>query len=96
MRSSSEWKVTTASRPPGFSMRSARASARDKLAEFVVDDDAQRLERPRRRMDVARLAPHDALDDVRPARWSCAIGASRRARDDGAGDARANAAPRRA
>ena len=28
MRSSSEWKLTTASRPPGFKMRSAAASAR--------------------------------------------------------------------
>ncbi len=50
MRSSSEWKVTTTSRPPGFRLRSAAASAAGQLAQLVVHVDAQRLEGPRRRM----------------------------------------------
>ena len=65
MRSSSEWKVTTASRPPGFSARSAANSALGQFAELVVDEDAQRLEDAGRRMDlVLRLAADMRLDGV--------------------------------
>ena len=45
MRSSSEWKVTTTSRPPGRRTRSAACERPHQLAELVVDGDAQRLER---------------------------------------------------
>ena len=64
MRSSSEWKVTTTSRPAGFRMRSAAASASRKLGQLLVDENAQRLERPGRRMDLVRLGADHAPDDV--------------------------------
>ena len=56
IRSSSEWKVTTTRRPPGFRMRSAAMSAARQFAQLVVDVDAQRLERARRRMLAVDLA----------------------------------------
>ena len=95
MRSSSEWKVTTTSRPPGVRMRSAAASAAHQFAQLVVDEDAQRLERARRRMDVARPAPHHARRRCRPAPGGVdrrLLARARRWR----GRRRANGAPRRA
>ncbi len=85
MRSSSEWKVTTASRPPGRSSRSAAASALRQFVQFLVDRDAQRLKRPRGRMDFADSCRRGAGDDFAPAgrgqnRRLGALG------DDGAGD----------
>ena len=87
MRSSSEWKVTTASRPPGFSSASAAAQAAQKLAELVVDGDSQRLERARRRMgELAPAGRRDARHQIRELqrrdeRRRLAVG------DDRAGDA---------
>ena len=54
MRSSSEWKATTTSRPPGLRTRSAAASPRCEFAQLVVHEQTQRLERAGGRMDVAR------------------------------------------
>src|SRR5262249_61975776 len=34
------------------------------LGQFLIDEDAQRLERPSRRMDRARTRMHDPGDDV--------------------------------
>lgn len=34
------------------------------LVELFIDEDAQRLERPRRRVDLVRLGAHDPGDDV--------------------------------
>ena len=63
-RSSSEWKETTASRPPGVSSASARGEAAVELAQLVVHRDAQRLEGAGRRIDgVALLAADDAAHD---------------------------------
>ncbi len=64
MRSSSEWNDTTTSRPPGVSTRSAAESASRQFAEFVVDEQPQRLERARRRMNLAGLAAHHAPDQI--------------------------------
>ena len=55
MRSSSEWNDTTTSRPPGFSTRSAADQRQMQLVELFVDEDPQRLKRPRRRMNLVRL-----------------------------------------
>jgi hypothetical protein len=57
MRSSSEWKVTTASRPPRVQQPLAREQSLDQFVELGVHRDAQRLKGARRRMRVARLAP---------------------------------------
>ncbi len=65
MRSSSEWKLTTTSRPPGLRIRSAANKRPRQLAKLIVDEDAQRLEHARRRVDlVARLASDMGLDCV--------------------------------
>ena len=65
MRSSSEWKVTTTSRPPGARRALGRFEAAQQLAEFVVDGDAQRLEGARRRMGrFARPRRRDAGDHL--------------------------------
>ncbi len=65
IRSSSEWKVTTTSRPPGFSDALGRKQRLRQLAELVVDEDAQRLEDAGRRMDlVLHLARRDDLDQA--------------------------------
>ena len=53
MRSSSEWNEITASRPPALQHALGGGERGDKLAELVVDEHAQRLERARRRMDFA-------------------------------------------
>ena len=57
MRSSSEWKVTTASQPPGASAALGGGEAAGELAELVVDRDAERLEAARRRVRLAGLRP---------------------------------------
>ena len=44
IRSSSEWKLITASRPPGRSISTRRRQRRLERAELVVDRDPQRLE----------------------------------------------------
>ena len=53
IRSSSEWKLMTAIRPPGRSIESAAGSARSSALELVVDRDPQRLEDALGRMPVA-------------------------------------------
>ena len=54
MRSSSEWKVTTTSRPPGLRIAfRGRAAPRASSLELAIDGDAQRLEGAGRRVDVA-------------------------------------------
>ena len=86
-RSSSEWKETTASRPPGSSSASAAGEAAVELAELVIHRDAQRLEGAGRRIDgvAAACGPttprtSSASSPVR------VIGAFRARRDDRAGD----------
>ena len=67
-------------------MRSAAASAVDQFGKFLVDENAERLERPRRRMNLVRLGAHHPSDNV----GQRLGGADRRklpGRDDGAGDA---------
>ena len=64
MRSSSEWKETTDSRPPSRQDALGGEQSRCKLVQFLVHEQPQRLEGARRRMDRARLAVHDAADDV--------------------------------
>ena len=86
MRSSSEWNVTTASRPPGCSTRSAACERAHELAELVVDGDAQRLEGAGRRMDAAGLGPDEAGDELGELAASSRCGALRAALDDGARD----------
>ena len=64
------------------------------FVEFLVDEDPQALERPRRRMNFVRLGAHHLADDIgqrlrrRDRRFLAR-------RDDGARDARANDALRR-
>ena len=65
MRSSSEWKVTTASRPPSVSSRSAGEQALDQFVELGVHRDAERLEAAGRRMRVAGLAADGLFDQPR-------------------------------
>ena len=86
MRSSSEWNETTTSRPPGLSMRSAAASA-------ATSSASSSLTKMRSAWNVRvagwispGLRAHDARRRCRPARRVVAIGAARRAPDDGARD----------
>ena len=65
MRSSSEWNAITTSRPPGRRQSAATAEEALQLAQLVVDGDAQRLERPRRRVLVVLVARQRARDDRR-------------------------------
>ena len=75
IRSSSEWKDTTTSRPPGLSTRSAAGTARQRqFTEFVVDAQPQLLKRARRGMNFAGLATHDARHNVRQAARVIVIG----------------------
>ena len=87
MRSSSEWKVTTASRPPSAQHRLGGEERARELAQFVVDGDAQGLKAARRRVrQFARFGRSDTLDHLGELQG----GAIRRRRpvgDDGAGDA---------
>ena len=53
MRSSSEWKLITTSRPPLGEQREALRERALERAELVVERDANRLERARRRMNAA-------------------------------------------
>jgi hypothetical protein len=65
MRSSSEWKVTTARRPPGFSIALGGGETGLQLFQLLVDRDAQPLERAGGRMDLGALAAaQGALDHV--------------------------------
>ena len=64
IRSSSEWNETTTSRPPGFRISFGRPQRLLQLIELFVDEDAQRLERPRRGMDFARPLAQHARDDL--------------------------------
>ena len=86
IRSSSEWNVTTARRPPGLSSRSAAHKPAHELLKFVVDRDAQSLEGARRGMgELAMPRGRDARDEPgklerRGERLCLAVG------DDGARD----------
>ena len=86
MRSSSEWNATTISRPPGASSLLAWSSAALDLAQLVVHPDAQCLE-----ARVAGSMPERSGGStprmIAASRVVVVIGASARARDDGAGDA---------
>ena len=65
MRSSSEWNAMTHSRPPASGSPAATARNALELAQLVVDRDAQRLKRPRRRVLVPLAARHRARDHRR-------------------------------
>ncbi len=85
IRSSSEWKATTARRPPGLRMRSAAARPSASSHSSSLTKMRKRLERARRRMNCARPRAHHLADDV----GERARGADRRfraRRDDGARD----------
>jgi hypothetical protein len=65
MRSSSEWKVTTARRPPGFRTALGGQKAGLQLFQLFIDRDAQALERAGGGMDLGALAAaQGALDHV--------------------------------
>ncbi len=85
MRSSSEWNDTATRRPPRLEDALGGVQRGDQFAQLVIDENAQRLERARRRMNIARARAHHRGDDVGQRRG----GADRRLRarlDDGAGD----------
>ena len=64
IRSSSEWNVTTASRPPGRSTRSAACSARTSSPSSSLTAMRRRLEHAGRGMDAAGLGPDEAGDEL--------------------------------
>ena len=67
-RSSSEWNVITTRRPAGASRSAARVRNAVEPLELAVHPDADRLERPRRRIDPrVALARNRSPDDVRQA-----------------------------
>ena len=71
MRSSSEWNEIDDEPPARLQHALGRGKRRGEFAQFVVDEHAQRLERARRRMDLAGPRAHDARDDRRRVRaWS--------------------------
>ena len=83
IRSSRLWKVTTASRPPGFSARSAAARPCFELVELGVQMDADRLEGAGRGIALlARAEAGGAADD----RGQLGGALDRPGGDDGAGD----------
>ena len=66
--------------PPGrFQDPLGSHQSRRQLGELFVDENPQRLERPRRRMDLARLRADHAPDDVGERAWWSRIGAILRA-----------------
>ena len=79
MRSSSEWKLITASRPPGVASRGLQPppppDKRVEPVELAVHPDPQRLKRPRRRIDPLPRARRPPA-----ARWPPAGRSSRAAR----------------
>ena len=86
MRSSSEWKVTTTSRPPASSSRSAAAEALGQLVELRVEIEAERLKGAGGGvLGLVALAAENAGDDVGKLAGPCdrRLGA---ARHDGLGD----------
>ena len=65
IRSSSEWKVTTTSRPPAFNRSSAALKALRQLGELVIDIEAERLKGPGRGVfRLVALAAEHAGDKV--------------------------------
>ncbi len=87
MRSSSEWKLITARRPPGRSIASAAGRAACECSELVVHRDAKRLEDALGRMALAesrrcRDRRLDRLDELAGA-LERMLGATAH---DGAGD----------
>src|SRR5262245_2004750 len=50
--------------PAWFDDAFGRLKCRCQFAEFIVDEDAQRLKRTRRRMDVVRTRAHDRRNSV--------------------------------
>ncbi len=65
MRSSSEWKVTTASLPLGLSRCSAALRPTGELEQLLIEIEAERLEGPRRRvLGLIVPAAKHAGDDV--------------------------------
>ena len=71
MRSSSEWKATDDQPAAGLQDALGGGERRRQVRQFLVDEDAQRLERPRRRMDSIRPRVNHACRRSRPARaWS--------------------------
>ena len=60
-----EWKVTTASCPPGFNARSAAIKPLKQLFIFGIDRDPQPLKAARRRVRLSRLGARQAgFDDL--------------------------------
>ena len=94
MRSSSEWNDDHDQPAAGLEHALGRGKRRGEFAELVVDEDAQRLERARRRMDVAGPRAHDAGDDVGERARGARSARSPRARR-WRGRRRAHGAPRR-
>ena len=80
MRSSSEWNVITTSRAPAQQPARRLRQERVELLELAIDPDAQRLERPRRRIDALIAAMRDgaADDGARAVPWLRSASAARR------------------
>jgi hypothetical protein len=81
-RSSSEWKLMIAQRPPGASRSGTPVEERGQLVELAVDRDAQALERAGRRVDVqlAQVAGREAARDHAGQRDVVEVSVPRRAR----------------
>ena len=85
MRSSSEWKETITSRPPGLQRAFGSGKRRSELIQLFIHEDAQRLKGAGGGMDPVRTRVHDASYDVgqRAGGEDRAFGAGA---DNGAGD----------
>ena len=71
MRSSSEWNEIDHQAPAGRKHALGRGQRVGEFLQLLVHEHAQRLERARRRMDVARPRPHDPRQRYRRApAWS--------------------------
>ena len=68
-RSSSEWKLMTASRPPTASTSRGGGEPALELAQLVVDEHAQGLERAGRGMLAGLARAHGARHELRELRW---------------------------
>ena len=63
-RSSSEWKLMIASRPPGFSRSGIRCQGQLQRFQLAIHGDPQGLKRPRGRVEPVGRARHAAADEL--------------------------------
>ena len=86
MRSSSEWKETTTSRPPGLSTRSAAASAAASSIQLFIHEDAQGLKGAGGGMDPVRARVCTTRPTMSASARVVRIGRFGAGADNGAGD----------